>query len=202
MKPLRLTSEGALRRMCQSAVELWRKHDYDQYFTTMEKAARLDPANYRLLIDLGAAYGARYDYSGAERCFDKAARLAPQDPNVLVIAGAHCRAFNRYEMARQYFERAIAQKSAEPATYVKLAELYERFRLLDEASNLVDRALHSDPHCVLAILVRARLDRMSGRAEEAEKRLRPLLQLSDEHSWSTRIRGWYELGAVLDAQGR
>jgi tetratricopeptide (TPR) repeat protein len=202
MKPLRLTSEGALRRLCQSAVELWRKHDYDQYFATMEKAARLDPANYRLLIDLGAAYGARYDYSGAERCFDKAARLAPHDPNVLVIAGAHCRAFNRYEMARQYFERAIAQKSAEPATYVKLAELYERFRLLDEASNLVDRALDRDPNCVLAILVRARLDRLSGRPEEAEKRLRPLLQLSDENSWSTRIRGWYEMGAVLDAQGR
>lgn len=202
MKPLRLTSDGALRRMCQSAVDSWHRRDYHEYFAIMERASRLDPANYRLLIDLGAAYGARYDYAGAERCFDKAARLAPHDPNVLVMAGAHCRAFNRYEMARQYFERAIAQPKAEPATFVKLAELYERFRLLDEASGLVDQALHSDPDCVLAILVRARLDRLSGRAEEAEKRLRPLLQLSDSDSWSTRVRGWYELGAVLDAQGR
>jgi hypothetical protein len=54
----------------------------------------------------------------------------------------------------------------------------------------------------LAALVRARLDRLSGRIEEAERRLRPLLAQSSRDTWSTRVRGWYELGTVLDAQGR
>jgi hypothetical protein len=59
-----------------------------------------------------------------------------------------------------------------------------------------------DPASALASLVRARLDRLSGRREEAERRLRPLLAQSGRDTWSTRIRGWYELGTVLDAQGR
>jgi hypothetical protein len=80
--------------------------------------------------------------------------------------------------------------------------VYERFRRVDEARDLLDRALRLDPTCALALLVRSRLDRLSGRLEEAERGLRPLLAKSNRDSWSTRIRGWYELGAVLDAQGR
>jgi len=168
----------------------------------MEQASRQDPANSGLLLDMGAAYGMRYDYTAAERCFDKAVRIAPSRNNALVMAGTQCRGFDRYEMARTYFERAVKEPGASLDTYVKLAEIYERFRLLEEACELVDRALRLDPASALASLVRARLDRLSGRREEAERRLRPLLAQSGRDTWSTRIRGWYELGTVLDAQGR
>jgi tetratricopeptide (TPR) repeat protein len=168
----------------------------------MEQASRQDPANSAILLDMGAAYGMRYDYAAAERCFDKAVRVAPSRNDVLVMAGTQCRGFDRYEMARNYLERAAKEPGASPDTYVKLAEIYERFRLLEEACDLVDRALRLDPASALASLVRARLDRLSGRREEAERRLRPLLAQSGRDTWSTRIRGWYELGAVLDAQGR
>ncbi len=202
MKRQPLISPGALSRMLQDAAQCWQQQDYTQYFELMERACRLDPANCRVLLDLGRAYGKRYDYASAERCFEKAVRVAPKKSDVLAMAGVHSRGFMRYEMARDYFERAIKEKDATPDTFVKLAELYERFRFLNEADQLVERALQLDRDCALAILVRARLDRLAGRLTEAEKLLRPLLAQTDPDSWSTRIRGWYELGAVLDRQER
>ena len=197
-----MISDGALARLRQGALEAWQRQDYPQYFKIMEQANRQDPANPALLLDMGGAYGKRYDYAAAERCFEKAVRVAPAKEAALVMAGTQCRAFDRYEMARAYFERAVKEPKVSADTCVKLAEIYERFRLLEEACGLVERALRLDPACALASVVGARLDRLSGRAEEAERRLRPLLSQSGRDTWSTRIRGWYELGAVLDAQGR
>jgi tetratricopeptide (TPR) repeat protein len=202
MKRQRMISEGALARLRQGALEAWRRQDFPEYFKIMEQASRQDPANPALFLDTGAAHGMRYDYAAAERCFEKAIRVSPSKCNALVMAGTQCRGFDRYEMARHYFERAVKEPGASPDTYVKMAEIYERFRMLEEASAMVERALHSDPACALASLVAARLDRLSGRVEQAERRLLPLLSQSGRDTWSTRIRGWYELGAVLDAQGR
>jgi tetratricopeptide (TPR) repeat protein len=202
MKRLRMISDGALGRMRQGAMEAWRRQDYPQYFKIMEQASRQDPANPNILLDMGAAYGMRYEYAAAERCFEKAVRVSSTRNDALIMAGTQCRAFNSYQMARTYFERAVKEPGAVPDTYVKLAEIYERFRLLREASELVERAMRMDPSCALASLVSARLDRLSGRLEEAERRLRPLLSDLGRDTWSTRIRAWYELGAVLDAQGR
>ena len=202
MKRQRMISDGALARLRQGALEAWRRQDFPEYFKIMEQASSKDPANPALLLDMGAAYGMRYDYAAAERCFEKAVRVSPTRSNALIMAGTQCRGFDRYELARLYFERAIKEPGASPDTYVKLAEIYERFRLLEEASGMVERALRLDPACALASLVGARLDRLSGRVEEAERRLRPLLSQSGQDTWSTRIRGWYELGTVLDGQGR
>jgi tetratricopeptide (TPR) repeat protein len=202
MKLARMISEGALARVRQAALEAWRRQDYPGYFKIMEQAARQDPANVALLLDLGAAYGMRYEYAAAERCFEKAVRVSPSRETTLVMAGTQCRGFDRYEMARHYFELALKEPRVSPDTCVKLAEIYERFRMLEEAAELVERALHLNPANALAALVRARLDRLGGKAVEAERRLRPLLSQTGKDTWSTRVRGWYELGATLDAQGR
>jgi len=202
MKLKKKASDGSLSRKLRAAAESWGRRDYPQYFVNMERASRLDPANHHILLDLGLAYGMRYDYPAAERCLEEAIRVAPEKATALVMAGTHCRNFNQYTMAKHYFERAIQESGASPDTFVKLAELYERFRLLDEASKHVERALQLDGGCVLAWLVRARLSRLAGRLDDAERVLRPLLAQTGPSSWSTRIRGWYELGAILDGQGR
>jgi tetratricopeptide (TPR) repeat protein len=188
--------------MLQAAQEFWNRRDFDAYFQTMERASKLDPANHHILLDLGLAYGMRYEYAAAEQRLEKAARVAPNRAEALVMAGTHCRNFNQYEMATRFFERAVEQRHVTPDTLIKLAELYERLRQLDKARELVERALHLDVRCPLAWLVRARLDRLAGRLAEAEKALRPLLADPSQDTWSTRIRGWYELGAILDRQER
>jgi tetratricopeptide (TPR) repeat protein len=202
MKAHRLIPQGSLARLLQSAAEAWNRHDYDQSVEILERANRMAPANPGILLDLGRVHGMRYDYDAAKECFDRAARLAPHKSEALAMAGIHCRDFMRFEMARHYFELATREPKASPDTFAKLAELYERFRLLEEAGEAVDRALQLDPNCALAMLVRTRLDRLTGKLEPAEKLARSFLADSNPNTWSTRIRGWYELGAILDRQGR
>ncbi len=202
MKRWQLIPQGTLARMQQEATDAWNRQDYDESIAILDRASRRDPANAGLLLDLGRAYGMRYDCAAAEKYFERAARVAPQKSEVLAAAGLQSRGFGRYEMAKHYFERAMAEPQATPDTCVKLAELYERFRFMKEARALIERALHLDAHCALAQLVQARLARLDGRLEEAEQAARLLVARADADSWSTRIRGWYELGAILDAQAR
>lgn len=202
MKQQQLISRGSLSRMIKTAEELWHNQDYPKAIEVMERVNRLAPAHIPALLELGHFQGMRYNYAAAERCFEKAVRVAPDRTNVLAMAGLHCRGFDHYEMAKRYFERAIAEKDVSADTFVKLAELYERFRCLEEASDLVERALQLDKDCALALLVRARLRRLTGSVAEAETIVRSLVKKTDQQSWSTRIRGWYELGAILDKQGR
>lgn len=202
MKSALSSSQQKLDRVFQSAAEAINRLDYQECIDTLERASRMHPGNPRILLELGRVHGMRYNYAAAERCFENAVRVASKRTDSLAMAGVHCRGFGRYEMARSYFERAIKQPGASPDSSVKLAELYERFRLLEEAADLIHHALSIDPRCALALLVQARLERLRGSAETAEKIVRTLLTMTDADSWSTRIRGWYELGAILDKQGR
>ena len=188
--------------MLQDAKEAWKTQDFQKCIDILERASRLDHANVPVLLDLGRAYGMRYDYAAAERTFEKAVRVSQRRADALTMAGMHSRDFGRFEMAGRYLERAAEQPGASPDTLVQLAELYERLRRLEDASRLIDRALHLDGASAFTLLARARLDRLSGRLEEAERVLRSFLNSTDANTWSTRIRGWYELGSNLDRQGR
>src|SRR5947209_8136569 len=100
MKQPQLVSKGSLQRTLHAASEAWNKRQFEQYFELMERAARQAPANSHILLDLGLAYGVRYDFPQATRCFEKAVRVAPNKTEALIVAGTHCRNFGRYEMAR------------------------------------------------------------------------------------------------------
>ncbi len=62
----------------------------------------------------------------------------------------------------------MEQNDAPPEALVKLAEVYERLRRLEEAGELTDRALQKDGACASAQLLRAKLDRQAGQLVEAE----------------------------------
>ena len=71
MKRQRLVSQRSLSRQFQEAAEAWKRQDYQQSIEILERAARLDPANASIHLDLGRAYGMRYDYGAAERCLER-----------------------------------------------------------------------------------------------------------------------------------
>ena len=199
MKRPQLIAPGSLNRMLQEANEAWGRCDYQQSFELLERASRLDPANTRILMQLGQSYGRRYDYAAAERCFDKAVRVATRKAEALATAGQLCADFASHQLAERYYRQALTQKDAPPETFVRLAELCERLRRTEEAAGLVERALHLDANCALARLTQARLSRQAGHLEEAEKILRPVLGSAQREM---RVRGYYELGAILDRQRR
>ena len=109
MKRQRLVSQGSLSRLFHQAAEAWRRQDYQETIDLLERAGRLDPANPVVLLDLGRAYGLRYDYPAAERCLEKAVRLAARKTQVLVEAGRRCQEFGHHPMATRYFERVVEQ---------------------------------------------------------------------------------------------
>lgn len=201
MKRQRLVSPGSLSRMFQEAAEAWKRQDYQQTIETLERAARLDPANASVHLDLGRAHGLRYNYAEAERCLEKAVRVAIRKAEALTEAGRRCQEFGSYDMAKRYFERAAQESGAKAEVFVTLAELHERHAQLTKATELAERALTLDPANPLARLASARLERLAGRLTEAESRVRALLSSGGGDPW-LRARGWYELGEILDRMAR
>ena len=55
-----------------------RRQEYQQSIEIPEHAAKLNPANSNIQLDLGRAYGMRYDHCEAEKCLEAAARVAPR----------------------------------------------------------------------------------------------------------------------------
>ncbi len=199
MKRSSLVSQGSLTRIFQAADEAWKRCDFQPAIEMMERASRLAPSNAIIWLDLGRMHGLRYDYAAAERCFEQALRVAPKKSEALVLASEHSRNFNNLSLAESYLKRALEQKNVSPTTIIKLAEIYERLRRSEDAASLVDRALHLDANCATALLLRARLDRQAGRLEAAEQLLRAFPVKVDPH---LRASASYELGGVLDRQGR
>ena len=199
MKRPQLVSQGTLARLLNTADEARNRHEFQQCVEILERASRLDPANINILLNLGHAHGNNFDYSAAERCFEKAIRLAPKKTETLAGAALRARDFGNHSMAAHYYRLAAAQPDVSPEALVALAEISERQRRLDDTAQLIERALRLKPDFSPALLVRARLDRQAGRLETAEKLIRSFLTTADRES---RVRGWYELGGILDRQKR
>jgi tetratricopeptide (TPR) repeat protein len=186
-------------RLLQAAETAWNNRDFQQTIDQLERASRLDPANWQILLQLGRVYGLRYDYAAAERCFERAIRLVPKKAAIMAAAGEHAVDFASPKLAEHYFRKAIEQSDASAESFVGLAGLYEHLHRTGEAAGLIDRALQSNPECFTAWLAKARLDRQEGRVEEAEPSVRRVIQSPDQ---TTRVRGFYELGMILDRAGR
>ena len=199
MKRPSLISKGSLDRMLEAARQAWVQKDFPQHLELLERASRLNPSNAAIHLQLGRAHGLGYNYAAAERCFEQAVRVSPNKAGALALVGVQCRDFRTPEMAERYLKRALEQKDATPEMFVELAELYERLRRVEEAGALIERALNLNRSCAPALLARARLERQAGRLEAAEKLLRVFPANAET---AVRVRAGYELGGILDRQGR
>jgi len=194
-----LVPQGSLDRILQAAQQAWHQKDFQQTIELLERASKLAPSNVGIQLQLGRMYGLQYDYAAAERCFEQAVRMSPRRTETLALAGAHSRDFRDPKIGERYLQRAAEQKDATPEMLADLAELYERLRRLADAAQLIDRALKLNPACPLALLGRARLERQAGNLAVAEQILRAVP--ADAHRF-IRVRACYELGGILDRQGK
>jgi tetratricopeptide (TPR) repeat protein len=167
----------------------------------LKSASRCAPSNTDILLQLGRIHGLCYDYTAAERCFEQALRLAPQKTEMLTTVADYCQSFRNPEIAERYFRQALERTDTTPKACIKLAELYERLRRLPEAAQLVERAMTLNPEYPAALLVRARLDRLSGQLESAEHLLCSFITKPIPDIW-IHAQAWYELGNILDRQKR
>jgi tetratricopeptide (TPR) repeat protein len=201
LKRQSLVSQGSLSRMVQAAQEAWTRKTFQEGIELLERASRLDPANTDILLNLGNWYGLRYNSAAAGECFEKAVRVAPNKAIALAVAGLYAGDFGDYAMSERLFLRALEQKNAVPKMAAQLATLYERLRRLDDAASMVNRALQKDNTCAMALLVKARLERQAGRIEAAEQIIRSFVSKPNPDVW-VHAQAWYELGLILDRQGK
>jgi tetratricopeptide (TPR) repeat protein len=188
-----------LNRVLESADQAWKRRDYQQCFDQLERASLMAPANPQILLNLGHRYGLRWQMAKARSCFEKAARVSADSAEILATAARLCAEFVNQDMAEYFFRKALAHKAVSADTIARLAELYERLHRPQEAAALAARALGRDPGCPLARLTQAKLHRETGRLAEAESVLLPVLTNPNREMC---VRGYYELSAVYDRQGR
>ncbi len=197
MKQPEFISKGSLERMIQAAEAAWEQKNFQAALKTMESATRLAPANASLLLRLGQMQGLRHDYAAAERSFERVLKFAPRKMEMLAAIAEHCQSFRNPEIQRHYLQRAIAEPNPTPVAFLKLGELCERLRRLPEAAQHADRALKLNPAYPAALLLRARLERLAGRFEQAEIVLRSFITKPIPSLW-VHAQAWYELGNILD----
>jgi tetratricopeptide (TPR) repeat protein len=199
MKRPQSISKGSLGRLLQSADEARMRMDFAGCVEKLERAARMEPGNATLLLNLGHAQGKNFDYVAAERSLERGLRVSPKKTEALAAAAMRARDFGNNVLADRYYRLAAEQKDVSPDILVALAESSERLSNLEEATQLADRALSLKPNFPSALLVRARLERQAGRLAEAEQILRSFPAHADVNS---RVSAGYELGGILDRQGR
>src|SRR5437763_14895414 len=132
MKRPQLISQGALARLLGAADEARNRLDFAQCVEILDRAARLDPGNAGLLLNLGHAQGKNFDYAAAERSLERALRIAPKKTESLAAAAMRAGDFGSSVLAERYYRMASEQKDATAEIMVALAEISERHSRLDE----------------------------------------------------------------------
>ena len=191
----------AIQRLYREAEEAWGQQDYQKSINLIEQAARKEPYNPSLLLDLVRACGKRYDFPAAERYIEKAVQISKDRAHTLGEAGQVCLQFDNVEMAVGCFQRATQKKGVSINTLITLADIHTRDKRLDEAAELVARAAQMDRKDPLVLLEDGVVRRLRGEIHEAESRFRELLA-NPAAAATVRVRALYELAGILDNESK
>ena len=175
--------------------------DYSPAIETLERALRLDPANCKILLDLGYANALAYDHSAAGRWFEQALQLAPQRTGMLMAIAERWSDVRQFDTSGKAYEQVLEQANIPVGAFYALAKIYLRQRRLDKAAEVAERAMQLHGAHEAAMLTRAKVYRETGQMEEAEKMLRMVVAKPGCDA-QARATALYELGAVLDRQQR
>jgi Flp pilus assembly protein TadD len=200
-RPVPKKPNPAIERLYHEAEQAWANQDYQKSLSLIEKAARKEPRNPALVLDLARAYGKRYDYPAARRCIDKALQISPDRTHTLGEAGRICMEFDSVDMALPYFERACEKKGVNIGVLTTLADIYFRDQRIDEGAELVARARQVDRNDPRVLLGEAKLTQSRGNNQQAEALFRDVLKNSAS-GLPVRIRALYDLAGILDLDGR
>ncbi|HXB60872.1 MAG TPA: sulfotransferase [Candidatus Acidoferrales bacterium] len=189
-----------IQQLYREANQAWEQQDYQKSISLFEQAARKEPHNPALLLNLVRAHGKRYDFPAAERCLEKAVQISTNRAQTLGEAGQVCLEFDNFDLAISCFQRASEKKGVSISVLVNLAEIYIRDKRLDEGAELVARAGQMDRKDARVRVQDAVLRKLRGNVAEAESLLSELLAIPTVGA-SVRIRAHYEMASIKDNAG-
>jgi lipoprotein NlpI len=117
---------------------------YDTAISTLQKAADLDPQNFKIYYNIGLVRQHQHQYPQARAAFEKAALVHPDDPDSLFQRGVSVAAMGDFDEGKLDVTRAIGLKD-DPGYYGKLAEIEVARANFDGAKTATARALKLDP---------------------------------------------------------
>src|SRR4051812_12765622 len=157
-------SSSALRAACG----LWQKGRQSDAIALFLETMRQEPNNVQAYIVAARAYGERFQFERMDQTLQKLIERAPRHPGVHHYIGETYGALKLPERAAQSYERAANVPGAGPPTWMELASLFERSHRIDEAEELIERAVRSGYNLPLVWLVRGRIARRQKRLQDAE----------------------------------
>ncbi|HEX6963721.1 MAG TPA: sulfotransferase, partial [Lacipirellula sp.] len=183
-----------------AAARMWQAGRQSDATAMFDATMRQEANNVQAYIVPARAYGQRYQFERMEQTLDALVRRAPGDPGVHHYVAETYGALRLPLRATRCYEIAAALPGAGPPTWMELASLYERGHRLDEAEQLIERAVASGYDLPLVWLVRGRIARRQMRLADAESSFRTVIERAGARaSWS--CEAWGELALMKDAQG-
>ncbi len=186
-----------------AAQEAWDRQLHERAINLYTEALRRDPTNTRVMVDLARAYGLRRNYAAAEKYLERAVSGAPKKAAVQCMVARTYSMIARPEKAADCYRRALELNPDSPettTTLIELAAIHERRHQIDEAREMLGRALHREPGHEEALLKVAVLDRRCGHLDTAEAKIRDMLR-QPFAAWKIHADAWHELGVLLDKRG-
>ena len=165
-----------------------------------QEAIRAEPNNVQSYIVPARAYAEKFDFARMDETLDRLVRRAPRHPGVHHYIGETYAMLKLPDRALAAYEKAANLPGAGPPTWMELALLYERAHRLDEAEELIERAVRTGYSLGLVWLVRGRIQRRLKRPDQAEAIFRDLIARSSSDS-PTAWEAWSEIALMRDFEG-
>ena len=182
-----------------AAQRLLREGRHNDAVDLFNEAVRVEPNNVRAYVMSARAYAELFQFERMEAIHAKLIARAPKHPGVHHYIGetfAHLKLPHR---AIECFETAVGLEDSAAPTWMELASLYESAHRLDEAEQLIERAVDSGYDIPLVWLVRGRIQRRQSEPEKAEATFRELIERAPKTSWA--CQAWGEIALMKDRQG-
>src|SRR4051812_40357009 len=184
----------------RGARALWASGRVGEGIDAFERAIRQEPDNVQAYVVAARSYAERFDFERMDRTLEALVRRAPDHPGVHHYVAETYGLLRLPDRALASFERAAALNGAGPPTWMELASLYERAHRLEEAQEMIERAVRARYEFPLVWLVRGRIERRRKQAQKAEATFRELIARAGADSeWA--CQAWGELALMKDGQG-
>src|SRR5262245_49981755 len=181
-----------LSRRLQAAQALWNEGRHSDAIDLFREAIRQEPNNVHGYVMLARAYSEQCCFDLMEQTHEKLVQRAPRHPGIHHYIGETYGLLKLPERAIAAYQKSAHLPGAGPPTWMELASLYERAHRLDEAEELIERAVRSGYGFPLVSLVRGRIQRRKKQLDKAEASFRAvILQAHPNSDWAAQA--WSEL---------
>lgn len=190
----------AIMQQAQAAADI---QDYQEIVHIFARAVRAMPGHFQLRVFHAGALGQCGHYAEARQAFKALLKEVPaqRQAEFRGMIGTIWRNTGRNDFAEPHLRALVESQGSPIGGYEALADVLERLNRVDEAESLARQGLRRFPGHPTLVFMLGRLHRRRLEWDRAEAVLRECLALPATEP-ALEVEAWYELGHVLEGQGR